>query len=217
MEAIFMSQDKISLEQNTPDLLGAAQAAFNVHDQFQTHPKGKDYSPDSWCKIFDPYGLIGNHIRRGQAFGFFTENVSVERGVQIEKIWDDSGALPVRQDKILDCVTLEIDYPYHLTTDRQVSMYFRIYKEETTGLYYTGNPIGNTLNVDHASKDGLSEADMYMRTFEWCKNFATEFPQKRMALMNTMSDKDFPAPSMAYQIARAAFKELTAYLHRTFC
>lgn len=212
----------MSTEQNKADLLAAAKAAFALQDQMTSIEKRTVSGETAWHQMFDPYSLVGNFINRGQAFGLLKKDTDFEAGIQIEEIESGLGRDCLVENRIVDCLTIQMNFPiYEIPSGLGLSVNYRIYRDPRSGEFYTGLLFGSTLSLERdtsegRSKLGLSEGEVYEKVYEWAQHFATHIKKMQAPYLSTMSNEDLPSPSIAYRVGSAFFKELGAYLNRTF-
>lgn len=161
--------------------------------------------------MFPLGGRVRDMIERGQSFGFFAKNIDTASDVRAEKFLVHPVGAVVSGNHQFDCATIYIDDVKEGMKGGYPSLSLEIFKDKKSGAYFVGSATDDTFV---ASTSALDDAGLYWKIFEWSRACATMYPSKRMALIDTMSDK--PTPSIG-RFARSVIAELGAYIHKGFC
>ena len=161
--------------------------------------------------MFPLGGRVRDMIERGQSFGFFAKNIDTASDVRTEKFSVHPIGAIVSGDHQFECATICIDDVKEEQKNQYPSLSLEIFKDKKSGAYFVGSVSDDTFI---AQSGALDDAGLYWKIFEWSRACATMYPSKRMALIDTMSDK--PTPSIK-RFAKSVIADLGAYINRNFC
>ncbi len=181
------------------------------HPNSSTPPPAPHKEPSALDHMFPLGGRVRDIIERGQSFGFFAKNIDTAADVRTEKFSVHPVGAVVSGGHQFDCTTIRIDDVKEQIKDGYPPLLLEIFKDKKSGAYFVGTVSDDTFMSTTAA---LDDAGLYWKIFEWSRACATMYPSKRMALIDTMSDK--PTPSIK-RFAKSVIAELGAYINRSFC
>lgn len=173
-------------------------------------PNQEPSVPSVFTDMFPMGGRVRDIIERGQSFEFFAKNIDTASDVRTEKFSVHPIGAVVSGGHQFDCATVHIDEVKEEIKGDYPPLSMQIFKDKKSGAYFVGTVSDDTFMSTTAA---LDDAGLYWKIFEWSRACATMYPSKRMALIDTMSDK--PTPSIR-RFARSVMTELDAYIQRTF-
>jgi hypothetical protein len=180
------------ISRTAPHLTAAAQASFsNSQATPQTNP---------FDDVLPPSSSVRHFFERGQVFGLFSKNLTVELGI----------THGVGQSRY-NCATIEMNMPQAAHIKGYTSRTFSIYKDVESGLLDIGDR-----QAERSKMTGhpMSDREIGMQLLNWSKTFADLNTSKQQAVISTFIGKPVPEQSQVLQAAKSVVGEVMSYWRR---
>lgn len=184
------------LDQISPAIAGLTKTSFN-HEAFHLNIHPLD-------AVFPPHMQIRDYISRGQAAGFFSEDVSSGRITM--KDMDHSSA-----SHVYDTTTLMIKMPKGAEPKGHLPQTLSIYKNVETGDYYFGEQKGGVFTKRGFAKN---EMEVSQSIVNWAIAFAGQNPCKQSSCQRTFEQIRIHDPVNPFELIKSGWAKLANYMQR---